>query len=181
MNNFDNFIKVGQIIAAHGLKGQFILRSFTSPLSKIFCYNNLYNSVHEICKIKKIGLKNSKGRETYICSSENFTSRNDIEIIIKSFIFTTRTDFTELDNNEYYQIDLINCDVILNESNEIIAKIIDVQNFGAGDIVEIKFVKNLGNDECCDEKTIMIPFNEKYINNVDLLNKKVYITLPTYA
>ena len=62
-------------------------------------------------------------------------------------------------------LDLIGCEVI-NMEKECLGKVIDIKNFGAGDLMEII---NNGN------KTIYIPMNEDNLINVDIDKKKILV------
>ena len=62
-------------------------------------------------------------------------------------------------------VDLIGCEVI-NMKKESLGKVIDIKNFGAGDLMEI--IRN-------GKKTFYIPMNQDNLTNIDIDNKKILV------
>ena len=81
-------------------------------------------------------------------------------------IFTLRENLPNINNGEYYLTDLIGCTVINIEKKDL-GKIIDIKNFGAGDLMEISK----------DNKFFFIPMNNDNLVNIDL-KKMVIIVDP---
>ena len=69
--------------------------------------------------------------------------------------------------NQFYIFDLINCEVKTSK-NILLGNIIDIDNFGAGDLIKIKKDNN---------KSFYIPMNEDNVVKVDL-KKKLMIVNP---
>ena len=67
--------------------------------------------------------------------------------------------------NQFYIFDLINCEVKTSK-NILLGKIIDIDNFGAGDLIKIKKDNN---------KSFYIPMNEDNVVKVDLKKKLVIV------
>ena len=68
-------------------------------------------------------------------------------------------------NNQFYIFDLINCE-IKTSKNIFLGNIIDIDNFGAGDLIKIKKDNN---------KSFYIPMNEDNVVKVDLKKKLVIV------
>ena len=67
--------------------------------------------------------------------------------------------------NHFYIFDLINCEVKTSK-NILLGNIIDINNFGAGDLIKIKKDSN---------KSFYIPMNEDNVAKVDLKKKLVIV------
>ena len=67
--------------------------------------------------------------------------------------------------NQFYIFDLINCEVKTSK-NILLGIIIDIDNFGAGDLIKIKKDNN---------KSFYIPMNEDNVVKVDLKKKLVIV------
>ena len=111
-----------------------------------------------ISLILKIGKKN-------IGSIEGCEDRDAALDFKGKHIFTFRENFLKTNNDEYYVLDLIGCEVI-NFKQESLGKVIDIKNFGAGDLIEI--INN-------GKKTFYIPMNEDNLINVDIDKKKILV------
>ena len=108
--------------------------------------------------LRKIGKKN-------IGSIEGCEDRNAALDFKGKHIFAFRENFPKTNNDEYYVVDLIGCEVI-NVKQESLGKVIDIKNFGAGDLIEI--IHN-------GKKTFYIPMNEDNLINVDIDKKKILV------
>ena len=67
--------------------------------------------------------------------------------------------------NQFYIFDLINCEVRTSK-NILLGNVIDIDNFGAGDLIKIK--KN-------NNKSFYIPMNEDNVVKVDPKKKLVIV------
>jgi 16S rRNA processing protein RimM len=159
MEKDDKLIFIGVIFAAHGIKGNVVIKSYTSPKENIFSFN-IVNYKHEAIRLKKIR-SNSNG--SYICDLASCSDRNTAEALKGTRLFCLRSNLPEPPKDEYYFSDLKDMQV-LNENSEKIGTVINVANFGAGDIIEVKF-----NDNTKE----MIPFTKEIFPKID----KNYIIL----
>ena len=82
-------------------------------------------------------------------------------------IYSLRKNFPKTKNNEYYVIDLIDCEV-KNIANQNLGIVVNIQNFGASDLLEVE--NNF-------QKKYYIPMDDDNIMNVDT-RKKIIIVNP---
>lgn len=150
----NNKILVGVINSAHGIKGEVVLTSYTEPVSNILSMD-LFDHKGQQISISKKGInKNNK----IICSIEGCKNRNQAEELKGLELFCLREDFQLIeDEDEFYIQDLIGKKV-LDQQHQEIGIIKQLANYGAGDIIEIKF-----NDS---NKTLMFPFNKLYFPTI---------------
>ena len=83
------------------------------------------------------------------------------------YIKINREDAVELEDDSYFIVDIIGCEVY-TESQELLGKVIDVFPTGSNDVYTVK------NSE---GKEILLPAIEDVIKDVDIKNKKIIIHL----
>ncbi len=137
MTKETRLILVGTISGAHGIKGNVIIKSYTEStnnITKLPILDQNHNSI----KLKKIKI-NSKNE--LICQVSNCSDRNQAESLKGTKLYCLRESLPELSEEEFYIEDLKGLKV-LDESDNFIGTITEIANYGAGDIVEIKFNDN---------------------------------------
>lgn len=120
-------ILVGKIVAPQGLRGEVRVQTFTSDPSDI-----------KTLKIENIDLQfiRSVGTDVAICKIYGINDRNEAEKLRGTELFINRQSLPKLPQGEYYQTDLIGMTVMV--SGKEIGKVSSIQNFGAGDILELE-------------------------------------------
>jgi 16S rRNA processing protein RimM len=134
MGQKEKLILIGVISAAHGIQGHVLVKSYSNPPENIDKLP-LFDENNEPIELKVIR-SNSKG--LLVCSVVGSDDRNKAEELKGRKFYCHRKDFPAIDDEEFYIEDLLNLRV-LNETGDEIGKIIEVVNYGAGDIIEIKF------------------------------------------
>ena len=92
-------------------------------------------------------------------------SINCAEKLKSKKIFIDINNLPKNKKNQFYIFDLINCEVKTSK-NILLGNIIDIDNFGAGDLIKIKKDNN---------KSFYIPMNEDNVAKVDLKKKLVIV------
>ena len=95
---------------------------------------------------------------------ENFFTRTDVEKLKGKKIFSKSTSFPKTEKNQYYFKDLIGCSVNLLDGN-IIGEVISVDNFGAGDLIEVKM----------NRRKIYIPIDKDNLISVNIESKEILV------
>ena len=156
------FVQVGTFGQPQGLKGDIKINIFTSSFESFKMLKSFFmedgKSSLIFTSLLKIGKKN-------IGSIEGCEDRDAALNFKGKHIFTFRENFLKTNNDEYYVLDLIDCEVI-NLKQESLGKVIDIKNFGAGDLIEI--INN-------GKKTFYIPMNEDNLINVDIDKKRILV------
>ena len=152
-------VVIGQVKAAHGLKGQFKIQTYTEEPNNIFSYGFVYigDQYQRVVLNKHKSIKNE-----FLVSCEEIKSRTDVDKIIKNniYIFSDQLPKINTKDNIYYH-DLMNLSVI-DENSKIIGKVISVSNYGSSDIVEIDLKQK--------KESLLIPFNKNCIDTIDAEN-----------
>jgi len=115
---------------------------------------------------KKIDIKSTKKiKDNIFVKIINYSNRTEVQKLVGNKIYTYKKLIPKLKKNEYYNYELIGCDIRL-KNNTMLGKIIRIDNFGAGDLI---FVKNKS------RKEFYIPMNKENILSVNLNNNVVFV------
>ena len=156
-------IEIGRFVGVHGIKGEVKLKSFTEIPENIFSFNEIFteNSENPI-KLKLI----RQLKHIFVCKIENVETRTDAENFKGLKLFITRKSLPKLTNEEFYHSDLLNFEVY-NLNKESFGKVISLEDFGAGLLVEVK-KKN---------KTFYLPMGKTFLKKIDYKNRQIILEL----
>ncbi len=159
-------ILIGKITSAHGIKGAVNIISYTENPADIGKYSQIFDKNNNIVKIKLISKAKGKNRDIFIAEMVGINTRNDADLVRNTELFIDRGQLSEVADDEFYYVDLIGL-AALNMSGEKFGRVIDVNDFGAGGMIEIEF------DE--EKKREVFPFNNDIVPEVNL--KKGYLKI----
>ena len=154
-----DIILVGQFGSPVGLKGEIKVNMMTTSFEVFKNLKNYYNFDGSVAwNFKNILFKNNK----CVVQVEKYFSREDVLELKGQKIFSNKKFFPKTKDNEFYINDLIECMIFLKD-NTSIGKVLSVQNFGAGDLLEVKY----------NTKLILIPFDKTNILSVNIYKKEI--------
>lgn len=157
----DKRICIGKIASSHGVKGLVKIAPFCEDFSllngKIFTSETGSNTLN-------ITLKNSVGKYV-LAQIEGITSPEQVKDI-KFSLYIPREELPDInDSDEFYIEDLAGL-TALNDKKEEIGKIVTVQNYGAGNLLEVKPLKG---------ESYFVPFEDEYLPEINLTEKYVIV------
>ena len=156
---------VAQIGAAHGLKGEVRLFSFTGQPDAVATYGALESEDGK----RRFEIEALRaGKDHFVARLRGVNDRNDAEALRNTKLYVARERLPKTDQDEFYHADLIGLSAV-DTSGQPLSAIIAVHNFGAGDILEIRLP---------DGATQMLPFDERSVPHVDIAAERVTIDLP---
>lgn len=130
----DRRILLGQITGAHGIRGDIIVRTFTADPDGIAAYGDLTDKSGLQPLSLKIVRVTDKG---IVARVKGVSDRNGAEALKGRELYVLRSRLPEANDEEYYHADLIGLAAITADGAAY-GKVIAVQNFGAGDLLEIR-------------------------------------------
>lgn len=163
----DDRVLAGVITAAHGIKGEVKLKSFTADPQAIAAYGPLLASTGERFEIQKLKAQ----KDGFIATLKGVGDRNRAETLKGVELFVPRRQLPELQDDEVYIHDLIGVTAV-DMSGENFGTVVAVPNFGAGDLIEIRRT-GAGASE-----TVLVPFARSYVPEIDLAKGRIVIDLP---
>lgn len=126
-------ILVGKIVAPQGVRGEVRVQTYSAN-PQDFQKFNVHSTKFNEGDFKFVrAVPNSS---VIIAKIRGFDDRNAAETLRGTELFIGRDDLPKLNENEYYQTDLIGLSV--NQRGNIIGRVACIQNFGAGDILELE-------------------------------------------
>ena len=158
-------ILIAKITTAHGVKGLVKLQYFGEDVNDVEAYNPFYISQTDN-KTLTLHIKNAI-KNAYVAEVEGITDRNQAEELRGTQLYIDESNIATPDDGEYLQKDLIGCDIY--ENNQKIGTIIAVDNFGAGDLLDIKPE---------GKESFYLPFKDDFIGDIDVSSKKIDVTIP---
>ena len=156
-------IAVGKIVNVHGIKGVMKFQPLLSSAQNLARLNPLSDKENK--KHFEMTLVGKKGA-FWLVSAKGITDRTTAEKFKGMELYADREKFPEIAQDEYYCCDLMGLDVMVD--GQIFGQIVNVPNYGAGVILEIK--TNNG-------KVIDLPFSKTLFPKVDIANHQIELVL----
>lgn len=147
-------ILVGKIVAPQGIRGEVRIQTYSeNPMDfKKFKVQSAKFKSEDFKFVR--ALPNST---IIIAKIDGFNDRNAAEMLRGTELFIGREDLPTLGEQEYYQTDLIGMTV--NQRGNVIGRVACIQNYGAGDILELEngdMVSFVGANVDMDAKIIYV-------------------------
>lgn len=127
-------ICVAAIAGAFGVKGEVKLKAFTERPENCLAYGPLLSKDGRVV-LTPVSHRLVKGAVAIKCPEVK--TREEAESLKSTELYVPRENFPEPDEDEYYAADLIGLEVKSTDGKRV-GKIIAVEDFGAGDLLEIK-------------------------------------------
>jgi 16S rRNA processing protein RimM len=126
-------ILVGQIGAAHGLKGEVRLTSFTDDPLAIAGYGPLQTEGDA----KRLTIQNvRRSKAALIVRFQEVKSRSEAETLKGCKLYVSRAQLPELEPGVYYHADLVG--LMVRAGQKRLGRVAQVVNFGGGDLLEVE-------------------------------------------
>ncbi|WP_341632641.1 ribosome maturation factor RimM [Sphingomonas agri] len=150
-------IALAAVAGAHGVRGEVRLKLFSEKAENLARHQNLIvgGAARRLLSIRE-------GSNTAVARFEGIADRAAAEAIRGALVEVERSDLPPLEEGEYYHADLVGVAAV-DQSGNAIGTILGVDNYGAGDLLEI---------ELEDGKRSLIPFRQGI---ADLADGKVVV------
>lgn len=170
MDSKANKIFLGQIGAAHGIKGQVRIATHTQDPEAIGSYGPLDTDRPGLTiTLTKVRLQ----KNVVIAHIKGIADRTAAEQLNGVSLYIDRDKLPETeDEDDFYHADLIGLDARL-ESGVTIGKVSAVPNFGAGDLIEVRDPQS--------GDTYLFPFTRAVVPHVDIAGGFLTIVVPMDA
>lgn len=162
----DRRILLGQITGAHGIRGDIIIRTFTADPVDIASYGALTDHDGGNPLVVTVFRVSNKG---IVARVKGVGDRNAAEALKGRELYVLRAKLPAANDSEYYHADLIGLDAVTTDGTPF-GRVIAVQNFGAGDLLEIRTRE--GRD------TEFIPFTNACVPDVDIAGRRLTVVPP---
>jgi 16S rRNA processing protein RimM len=156
---------VGEIGAAHGVRGEVRLRSFTAVPEAIAQYGPLEavdGRMFEIAALRP-------AKDHFVARFAGIGDRDAAARLARLKLYVPRERLPAAADDEFYHADLIGLAVMDRQGNAL-GTVTAVHNFGAGDLIEVR--PDAGGE------TTMVPFNATSVPEVDMAAGRIVIDPP---
>lgn len=162
----DKRIHLGTVIAAHGLKGEVKIKSFTEDPVAIGAYGPVQL---DDGSVRALAVR-SANRDVVIARLEGVAGRTDAEKLAreKARLYITRAQLGAEDDGDGYFIEDLKGLRALDETGAVRGVVRDVLNFGAGDILVIGGPSG----------EFMLPFKPPFADAVDMQAGTLAVFIP---
>jgi len=162
----EEFIPVGKISGAFGVKGWVKVFSFTDPRSNVLSYSPLFISRRGEWVEVKVTDGRTQGKGV-VMALENITDRDQVLPLVGVELAIKHSQLKPTAKDEYYWSDLVGLTVI-NLQDEVLGQVDHLLETGAHDVL---VVKEDGNNE---ERLIPFVLGE-FVELVDLNEKLIRV------
>jgi 16S rRNA processing protein RimM len=162
-NTGSRLVLLGRITGAQGIRGEVKITSFTAQPEDIASYNPLSDGKGRSLTI--LSLRPLKGM-SLSARIEGVSDRTAAEALKGVQLFVEREKLPATEEDEWYHADLIGLEALTPE-DERLGEIIAVQNFGAGDLLEIRLAGS--------NRTELVPFTKAVVPIVDIRGGRVIV------
>ncbi len=140
----DQRVALAAVAGAHGIKGEVRLKLFADSVASLAAHDQLYVG-GELRRL--LAVRDGKAP---VAKFDGIADRNAAEGLRGLLVEIDRAALPPLDDGEYYHADLIGL-TCFSDSGETIGSVVGVENYGAGDLLDIELV---------DGGRAMIPFRD---------------------
>lgn len=147
----DKPVTLAAISGAHGVAGEVRLKLFGAGLSSLKPHKSFNGGGLTLSKVR------DDGKGGAIARFAEVADRNAAEALRGTALTVPRSALPPLEEGEYYHIDLIGLAAV-SDAGEALGTVVAVENFGAGDILEI---------ERPDGKRFMVPMRPEAVPDWD--------------
>ncbi len=170
MHRQDDWLIVGTIVAAQGLKGALRVKPdsdfaerFTQPGKRWIKKSNKAPEEVELIAGHKL-----PGKEIYVITFRLINTREHAEGKIGYKLLVPSSSRPPLCENEYHYLDLVGLKVKFNSEQDVLGEVTNLLSAG-NDLLEIKLKS---------DKKVLIPFVKEIVPTVDLQNGWIIINPP---
>jgi 16S rRNA processing protein RimM len=150
-----NPIQMAVIGAAHGIKGELRVKTFTGDPLALADYGPLYTKDGRAFEIVDIRPANT----VVVVRFKGVGDRNAAEALTGTELFVDRSALPDDgDDDEFYHADLVGL-AVKDETGAAVGKVSAVQNFGGGDILEVVYQGRKG---------VLVPFTEAAVPEINI-------------
>jgi len=147
---------VARLGAAHGVRGEVKLWSFTADPAAVAAYGPFETADGRVVEIEAL----RPAKEFFVARLKGVADRTAAEQLRNAELFVPRERLpAPEDSDEFYHADLIGLAVV-DASGAALGSVVALHNFGAGDIIEVRRAES--------RDTVMLPFTQAAVPEIDV-------------
>jgi 16S rRNA processing protein RimM len=169
MTDPDRLILLGEIGAAHGIRGEVAVRTFTADPADIAAYGALSDKTGTR-SFTITGLRVTA--KAVVARFAGVNDRTAAEKLRNTGLYVRRSRLPAPEPGAYYHEDLVGLDAVGLDGTSL-GRVAAVVNYGAGDLIEIA--------RPGETDTLLVPFTDAAVPSVDLAARRMVVVPPAYG
>ncbi len=163
-----NKVRVARIGAAHGVRGELKLWSFTGDPAAIADYGPLQSEDGK----RHFEIETMRtAKDHFVVRLVGVADRDAAEKLVNTDLFVPRDRLPPIaEDDTYYHADLVGLSAVTPEGVAL-GTVTALHNFGAGDLIEIASIQG--------GEPLLLPFTDAIVPEIDIAAKKVVVVLPS--
>jgi len=162
-------VLLGEITGAHGIKGDVVIRTYTTVPAAIAEYGPLEDATGQ----RQIRIRVRRVTEKGIVAGvDGIGDRNSAEALKGTQLYVARKALPETAEQEFYHADLVGLEA-RDAAGTPIGRVIGVVNYGAGDLIEIS--------RHGQKETELVPFSTAFVPEIDIAAGRLVVLMPQEA
>ncbi len=158
---------LGRVVVAHGVQGWVGIETYTERAEEIAAYGDLTDEAGETTYTLAAMRMGPKG---LLALFEGVDDRDAAEDLKGTRLYVPRSALPRIrDKDAYYHADLIGVAAVLIDGTAL-GTVTAVQNFGAGDLLEIVVPGK--------RDTVLVPFTKAIVPEVDMKARRLVVDPP---
>jgi 16S rRNA processing protein RimM len=159
-------ILLAHVAGAHGIRGDFTLKTYMDDPNDLARYRPLGDETGAR-RFDLTALRVTiKG---VVAHFKGIDQRSDAEALRGTAIYVDRSALPPAEDGSFYHVDLIGLAAV-DPAGAAIGKVIAVENFGAGPMLEIQLAGA--------RDTEYVPFTDSFVPEVDITHGRVVVVMP---
>lgn len=161
-------MRVARIGAAHGVRGEVKLWSFTDDPLAVADYAPLETQDGK----RQFEIESLRpAKDHLVARLTGVGDRNAAELLRNIDLYVPRDRLPAIDEDDtWYYADLVGLAAV-SPAGEALGTVLAMHNFGAGDVIEIQPAEG--------SKTLLLPFTEAVVPDVDIKGRRIVVVVPT--
>jgi 16S rRNA processing protein RimM len=169
MSSSGKKLLMGRIGAAHGIKGEVRIQSFTEEPLALASYGPLSTSKPGLT----IEIETARATTNVLVARlKGVSDRSAAEKLNGVELYIDRENLPPADDDDYYHADLIGLEARLGDGT-VLGTVIAIPNFGASDLIEVRDTRS--------GDTFLYPFSKAVVPEVHIAEGYLVIEVPTEA
>ena len=160
-------ICVARLGAAHGVRGEVKLWSFTADPAAVAGYGPFETADGRVVEIEAL----RPAKEFFVARLKGVADRDAAERLRNAELFVPRDRLPAPESEEFYHADLIGLAVV-DASGAALGSVVALHNFGAGDIIEVRRAES--------RDTVLLPFTQAAVPQIDVAAGRVVVATEAF-
>ena len=156
-------ICVARLGAAHGVRGEVKLWSFTADPAAVADYGPFATADGRVVEIETL----RPAKDFFVARLKGVADRTAAERLRNAELFVPRERLpAPADSDEFYHADLIGLAVV-DANGAALGSVVALHNFGAGDIIEVRRAES--------RDTVLLPFTQAAVPQIDVAAGRIVV------